>query len=174
MGGVGEGKDKLTVQTPSSLVLFLEDQEDATVVEEEDKHQEKINLEQDSSGWRIFLEEGTVTAVIVPQHTTTTIMDTTVGTTMVITTGTIMGTIVEGVGPTLVDVSVTTDRHSKTSTVTPMVPVRELTRQEGDGVTLLGMGVLMPGSHRGSLTTLGHTRLVSFRDSNIIIIMNKE
>merc|ERR1712058_143429 len=106
---VEEEKDKRMVQTPSSLVPFLEDQEDATVVEEEDKHQEKINQERDSSGWRICLEEGTITAVIVPQHTTTTIMDTTVGTTMVITMGTIMGTMVEGAGPTLGGVSVTTD-----------------------------------------------------------------
>merc|ERR1712098_992819 len=106
---VEEGKDKLMVQTPSSLVPSSEDQEVATVVGEEDKHQEKINLEQDSSGWRICLEEETITAVIVPQHTTTTIMDTTVGTTMVITMGTIMGTMVEGAGPTLVGVSVTTD-----------------------------------------------------------------
>ena len=106
---VEEGKDKLMVQTPSSLVLSWEDQEDATVVEEEDKPQEKINLEPDSSGWRICLEEGTITAVIVPQHTTTTIMDTIVGTTMVITMGTTMDTTVEGVGPTLVGVNVTTD-----------------------------------------------------------------
>merc|ERR1712098_377518 len=77
---VEEEKDKRMVQTPSSLVPFLEDQ-----------------------------EEGTITAVIVPQHTTTTIMDTTVGTTMVITMGTIMGTMVEGAGPTLGGVSVTTD-----------------------------------------------------------------
>merc|ERR1712098_785895 len=106
---VEEGKDKLMVQTPSSLVLSWEDQEGATVVGEEDKHQEKTNQEQDSSGWRICLEEGTITAVIVPQHTTTTIMGITVGTTMVITMGTIMGTLVEGLGPTLGGVSVTTD-----------------------------------------------------------------
>ena len=108
--GVVEEKGRLMAQTPSSWVLSWEDQEEAaTVVGGEDKHQEKINQEQDSSGWRICLEEGTITAVIVPQHTTTTIMDTTVGTTMVITMGTIMGTMVEGAGPTLVDVSVTTD-----------------------------------------------------------------
>merc|ERR1711902_445054 len=102
MGGVGEGRDKLMVQTPSSWVLSWEDQEEgATVGGEEDKHQEKINLEQDSSGWRICLEEGTITAVIVPQHTTTTIMDTTVVTPM--------GTMVEVPGPTLGGVSVTTD-----------------------------------------------------------------
>merc|ERR1712034_211711 len=98
------------VLTPSSLVHSLEDQQEgATVVEGEDKHQEKTNQEQDSLVWRICLGEGTITAVIVPQHTTTTIMDTTVDTTMVITMGTIMGTMVEGVGPTLVGVSVTTD-----------------------------------------------------------------
>jgi len=107
---VEEGKDKLMVQTPSSLVPSWEDQEEgATVVGGEDKHQEKINQEQDSSGWRICLEEGTITAVIVPQHTITTIMDTTVDTTMVITMATTMDTTVEGVGPTLVGVSVTTD-----------------------------------------------------------------
>merc|ERR1712240_845763 len=98
---VEEEKDKLMVQIPSSLVLSWEDQEGATVGGEEDKHQEKINQEQDSSGWRICLEEGTITAVIVPQHTTTTIMDTTMGT--------IMCTIVEGACPTVVGVSVTTD-----------------------------------------------------------------
>merc|ERR1712098_143369 len=102
---VEEEKDKLMVQIPSSLGPSLEDQEGATVVGEEDKHQEKINLEQDSSGWRICLEEGTITAVIVHHHTTTTIMGITVGTTMVIT----MGTMMEGAGPTLVGVSVTTD-----------------------------------------------------------------
>merc|ERR1711872_742160 len=95
---------------PHMCAILHEDQEEgATVVGGEDKHQEKINLGQDSSGWRICLEGGTITAVIVSHHTTTTIMDTTVGTTMVITMGTIMGTMVEGVCPTLVDVSVTTD-----------------------------------------------------------------
>merc|ERR1712244_193040 len=100
---------KPMVQTPSSLVPSWEDQEDVTVVGGEDKHQEKINQEQDSSGWRICLEEGTITAVIVSHHATTTIMDTTVGTTMVITMGTITDTMVEVAGPTVVDVSVTTD-----------------------------------------------------------------
>merc|ERR1719348_125614 len=105
---VEEEKDKLMVQIPSSLVPSWEDLEVATVGGE-DKHQEKINLGQDSSGWRICLEGGTITAVIVSHHTTTTIMDTTVGTTMVITMGTIMGTMVEVAGPTVVGVSVTTD-----------------------------------------------------------------
>merc|ERR1719320_2217537 len=45
-----------------------------------------------------------------------------------------------------------------------MVLVREGMRQVGDGATLLGMAVKMPGSHRGSLTTLGHTLLVSRDD----------
>ena len=117
--GVVEEKDKLMAQTPSSWVLSWEDQEEAaTVVGGEDKHQEKINLGQDSSGWRICLEEGTITAVIVPQHTTTTIMDTTVGTTTGITTDTTtdttVGLILEVVDTTVdttlpTGVSVTTD-----------------------------------------------------------------
>ena len=107
---VEDEEDKQMVRIQNFLVPFLEEVLTVVTVEEkEDKHQEKINLEQDSSGWRICLEEGTITAVIVPQHTTTTIMDTTVGTTMVITMGTTMDTTVEGVGPTLVGVSVTTD-----------------------------------------------------------------
>ena len=54
-------------------------------------------------------------------------------------------------------VSVTTDLYSKTSMVLHMVLVREGMRLVRDGVTLRGMAVKMPGSHRGFLTTLGHT-----------------
>jgi len=94
-----------------------------------------------------------------------------VGTTMGITMGTTMDTTmeevyptvegvdttVEEVYPTVQGVSVTTDLYSKTSMEPHMVLVREVMRQVGDGATLLGMAVKMPGSHRGSLTTLGHT-----------------
>ena len=55
------------------------------MVGEEDKHQERISLAQDSLGcW----EEGITTAVIAPHNTTTTMGDTIVGSTM----GTIMDT----------------------------------------------------------------------------------
>ena len=93
------------------------------------------------------------------------------GTTMGITMGTTMDTTVEGVDTpvegvdttveevdtTVQGVSVITDLYSKTSMEPHMVLVREVMRQAGDGATLLGMAVKMPGSHRGSLTTLGHT-----------------
>jgi len=131
------------------------------VVGEEDKHQGRISLAQDSLGcW----EEGITTAVIAPHNTTVgTIMGTTMDTTM---DATVEGvdTTVEGVDttvlvvyPTVPGVSVTTDLYSKTSMELHMVLVREVMRQAGDGATLLGMSVKMPGSHRGSLTTLGHT-----------------
>merc|ERR1712013_382543 len=129
--------------------------EAAAVVGEEDKHQGRISLAQDSLGcW----EEGITTAVIAPHNTTTPMVDTTVGKTM----GTTMDITVEGVDttvvvvyPTVQGVSVTTDLYSKTSMELHMVLVREVMRQAGDGATLLGMSVKMPGSHRGSLTTLG-------------------
>merc|ERR1712013_225532 len=118
--------------------MGVEDQEAAAVVGEEDKHQGRISLAQDSLGcW----EEGITTAVIAPHNTTTPMVDTTVGV----------------VYPTVQGVSVTTDLYSKTSMELHMVLVREVMRQAGDGATLLGMSVKMPGSHRGSLTTLGHT-----------------
>ena len=93
------------------------------------------------------------------------------GTTMGITMGTTMDTTVEGVDTpvegvdttveevdtTVQGVSVTTDLYSKTSMEPHMVLVREVMRQAGDGATQLGMAVKMPGSHRGSLTTPGHT-----------------
>merc|ERR1712013_613946 len=139
------------------LVVSVEDQEAAAVVGEEDKHQGRISLAQDSLGcW----EEGITTAVIAPHNTTTPMVGTTMGTTMDIT----MDTTVEGVDttvvvvyPTVQGVSVTTDLYSKTSMGLHMVLVREVMRQAGDGATLLGMSVKMPGSHRGSLTTLGLT-----------------
>jgi len=134
------------------------------VVGEEDKHKERISLAQDSLGcW----EEGITTAVIAPHNTTTTMVDTTVGTIMGTTMDTtlqVVDTTVEGVDttvvvvyPTVPGVSVTTDLYSKTSMELHMVLVREVMRQVGDGATQLGMAVKMPGSHRGSLTTLGHT-----------------
>jgi len=66
-------------------------------------------------------------------------------------------TIQEGVDPPVSGVSVTTDLCSKTSMVLHMVHVREEMRLVRDGATLQGMVVKMPGSHRGSLTTPGHT-----------------
>jgi len=61
------------------------------VEEGKDKHQEKISLEQDSLG---CLEEGITIVVIVHHNTTTTMEDTTadtiMGTTLGITTDTIM------------------------------------------------------------------------------------
>merc|ERR1712013_306820 len=159
--GVEEEEDKRMEQIPSSLVLsWEEDQEAATVGGGGDKHQEKISLVQDSLGWTLCWEEGVTTVV-----TVTTIMeDTIVGTTMGITMGTTMDTTVEGVDTpveevdtTVQGVSVITDLYSKTSMEPHMVLVREGMRQVGDGATLLGMDVKMPGSHRGSPTTPGHT-----------------
>jgi len=134
------------------------------VEEGKDKHQEKISLEQDSSG---CLEEEITIVVIVHHKTTTTMEDTTADTVMDTTVGTTMDTIMELVDQTMdttadttVDppgVSVTTDLYSKTSMVLHMVLVREGMRLVRDGVTLRGMAVKMPGSHRGFLTTLGHT-----------------
>ena len=132
--------------------------------EGKDKHQEKISLEQDSLG---CLEEGITIAVIAHHNTTTTMEDTTADTIMGTTLGTTTDTTMELVDQTMdttadttVDppgVSVTTDLYSKTSMVLHMVLVREGMRLVRDGVTLRGMAVKMPGSHRGSLTTLGHT-----------------
>jgi len=165
MGVEEEEEDKLMEQIQSFLELSLEeDQEAVTVVGGEDKHKERISLAQDSLGcW----EEGITTAVIAPHNTTTTMVDTTVGTIMGTTMDTtlqVVDTTVEGVVttvvvvyPTVPGVSVTTDLYSKTSMEPHMVLVREVMRQVGDGATLLGMAVKMPGSHRGSLTTLGHT-----------------
>ena len=128
---------------------------------EEGKHKERISLAQDSLGcW----EEGITTAVIAPHNTTTIMGDTTMGTIMGTTMDITMDTTVEGVDttvvvvyPTVPGVSVTTDLYSKTSMEPHMVLVREVMRQAGDGATQLGMAVKMPGSHRGSLTTPGHT-----------------
>jgi len=66
-------------------------------------------------------------------------------------------TIQEGVDPPVSGVSVTTDLCSRTSMGLHMVLVREGMRLVRDGVILRGMAVKMPGSHRGFLTTLGHT-----------------
>merc|ERR1712215_422326 len=94
--------------------------------------------------------------------TADTIMGTTVGT----TTDTIMELVdqtmevMDTTADTTVDppgVSVTTDLYSKTCMVLHMVLVGEGMRLVRDGVTLRGMAVKMPGSHRGFLTTLGHT-----------------
>merc|ERR1712013_564345 len=141
--------------------MGVEDQEAATVGGEEDKHQGRISLAQDSLGcW----EEGITTAVIAPHNTTTPMVDTTVGTIMGTTMDITMDTTVEGVDttvvvvyPTVPGVSVTTGLYSKTSMELHMELVREGMRQAGDGATQLGMAAKMPGSHRGSLTTLGLT-----------------
>ena len=132
--------------------------------EGKDKHQEKIRLEQDSLD---CLEEGITIVVIVHHNTTTTMEDTTADTIMDTTLGTTTDTTMELVDQTMdttadttVDppgVSVTTDLYSKTSMVLHMVLVREGMRLVRDGVTLRGMAVRMLGSHRGFLTTLGHT-----------------
>ena len=128
--------------------------------EGKDKHQEKISLEQDSLG---CLE---ITIVVIVHHNTTTTMeDTTADTIMGTTLGITMDTIMELVDQTMdttadttvVDVSVTTDLYFKTSMVLHMVLVREGMRLVRDGATLQGMAVKMPGSHRGFLTTPGHT-----------------
>merc|ERR1711862_819814 len=128
---------------------------------EEDKHQERISLAQDSLGCWV---EGITTAVIAPHNTTTTMGDTTMGTIMGTTMDITMDTTLQGVDttvevvyPTMQGVSVTTDLYSKTSMELHMVLVREVMRQVGNGATQLGMAVKMPGSHRGSLTTLGLT-----------------
>merc|ERR1719376_1898304 len=157
---VEEEEDKLMTQILSFLVLYLEEgQEDVTVEEGKDKHQEKISLEQDSLG---YLEEGITIAVTAPHNTATAMEDTTVDTIMGTTVGITMDTTMELVDQTLEDqpvlgVSVTTDLYSKTSMVLHMVLAREGMRLARDGATLLGMAVKMQGSHRGSLTTRGHT-----------------
>jgi len=133
------------------------------VEEGKDKHQEKISLEQDS----LDCLEG-ITIAVIAHHNTTTIMedttvDTIMGTTLGITTDTtteLVDQTMDTTADTTVDppgVSVTTDLYSKTSMVLHMVLVREGMRLVRDGVTLRGMAVKMPGSHRGFLTTLGHT-----------------
>merc|ERR1712058_6084 len=107
-----EEKGRLMAQTPSSWVLFWEDQEGATVGGGEDKHQEKINLEQDSL---VCLVVGIITAAVVHLNTTTTTTTgTTVGTTTDTTTDTTVGLILEVVDTTVdttqsTGVSVTTD-----------------------------------------------------------------
>jgi len=179
LGVEEEEEDKLMTQIQSFLELSLvvEDQAPATVGGGEDRHQERINLAQDSLGcW----EEGIIIVVIVPHNTTTTTMvDTTVGTimdtTMVTTVDTTVDitlegvdttvdttlggvdTIQEGVDTTVSGVSVTTHLSFKTSMVLHMVLVREGMRLARDGVILRGMAVKMPGSHRDSLTIPGHT-----------------
>jgi len=196
LGVEEEEEDKLMTQIQSFLELSLvvEDQAPATVGGGEDRHQERINLAQDSLGcW----EEGIIIVVIVLHNTTTTtmvdttvgtIMDTTMVTTVDITVDITLGgvdtiqegvdtiqvvvdttqeevdtiqeevdTIQEGVDTPVSGVSVTTDLCSKTSMVLHMVHVREGMRLVRDGVILRSVAVRMQGSHRGSLTTLGHT-----------------
>jgi len=87
-----EGEDdKLMALIPSSLVLSLEeDQEAATVGGRKDKPQGKINQEQGSLGWILFLVEATITAVTVLHSPTTIMVDTTMVTIMVTTMGTTM------------------------------------------------------------------------------------
>jgi len=83
--GVEDGEDKQMKQIQNFLVHFLEAVlEVVTVEEKEDKHQEKINQVPGSLGWKLFLVEGTTTAVIVVE------MDTTMDLTMDLTMETIM------------------------------------------------------------------------------------
>ena len=107
----GEG-DKLMVLIPSSSVLSLEEaQEAVTVGGRKDKLQGKINQEQGSLGWILFLVEATITAVIVLHNPTTTIMvDTTMVTIMVTTMATTMvKTMVEVDSTVEVDTTVEVD-----------------------------------------------------------------
>jgi len=102
-----------------------------------------------------------VTTVGITMDTTMEVTDTTADTTVGITMDTTMEvtdtTADTAVDQPLLGVSVTTDLYSKTSMVLHMVLAREGMRLARDGATLLGMAVKMQGSHRGSLTTRGHT-----------------
>jgi len=86
--GVEDEEDKQMEQIQNFLVHFSEEVlEVVTVEEKKDKHQAKINLVPGSLGWKLFLVEGAITAVIVVEVDTTMdiimviIMDTTMGTT---------------------------------------------------------------------------------------------
>ena len=130
MGVEMEGEeDKLMALIPSSLVLCLDEaQESATVEEREDKLQGKINQEQGSLGWILFLVEATITAVTANHHSPTTIMvDTTMVTTMVTTMDTtmvkIMVEVVTTVDTIMAEATVdttadTTNHNSKGASVT--------------------------------------------------------
>jgi len=67
------------------------------------------------------------------------------------------------------DANVITTSHSKINMAKLMEPAREEMRQAGYGAILLGMDVVMLGSHRGSLATLGHTRHVGVRARNKLL-----
>ena len=132
---VAEGEDRQMEQTQSSLELFLvEDLQDVTVGGGEDKLLARISQTQGSLDWRIFLVEEVTTAVTVA---TITILVTT--------------TTTASVGMT---------SPSKTRIEIFTVHAGGQMRQAGGGATLQGMAAVMPGSHRGFLTILGHTRLV--------------
>merc|ERR1711936_854131 len=99
-------------------------------------------------GWKLFSVEGTTTAV------TVWVVDTIV-------------TPEEAVP----DANVITTSHFKINMAKLMEPAREEMRQAGYGAILLGMDVVMLGSHRGSLATLGHTRHVGVMVGNRIVLM---
>ena len=114
MGVEMEGEeDKLMALIPSSLVLCLDEaQESATVEEREDKLQGKINQEQGSLGWILFLVEGTITVVTVHHSPTTIMVDITMVTTMDTTMDT---TMVKIMVDTTVGVDTTVDTTSHNS-----------------------------------------------------------
>ena len=130
MGVEMEGEeDKLMALIPSFSVLSLEeDQEAATVGGRKDKLQGKINQEQGSLGWILFLVEATITAVTAHHHSPTTIMvDTTMvtimDTTMATTTVKIMVEVVTTVDTIMAEATVdttadTTNHNSKGASVT--------------------------------------------------------
>jgi len=113
-------------------------------------------------GWKTFWEEETTVVTVEVE-------DTTVGTMLGTTMDTTMVTMVEEVTKqeeVVVDVNVTITSHSKINMDKLMEVVRELMRQAGGGAILLGMDVVMLGSHRGSLTILGPTKLVGVMARN--------
>ena len=115
-----EGEDdKLMALIPSSLVLSLEeDQEAVTVGGRKDKLQGKINQEQGSLGWILFLVEATITAVTVLHSPTTIMVDTTMDTIMVTTMDTTMGTTMVKI---MVEVVTTVDTIMAEATVDTIV-----------------------------------------------------
>ena len=135
-------EDRQMEQTQSSLELFLvEDPQAVTVGGGEDKLLARISQTQGSLDWRIFLVGEVTTAVTVA---TTTILVTTTTTTA----------------------SVGMTSPSKTRQEIFTVHAGGQMRQAGGGATLQGMAAVMPGSHRGFLTILGHTRLVEDKARN--------
>ena len=138
---VAGGEDRQMEQTQSSLELFLvEDPQAVTVGGGEDKLLARISQTQGSLDWRIFLVGEVTTAVTVA---TITILVTT--------------TTTASVGMT---------SPSKTRQEIFTVHAGGQMRQAGGGAILQAMAAVMPGSHRGFLTILGHTRLVEDKARN--------